>query len=56
MSPKAPAARKGGRFAVRCDEYTTKPVPTEAAARAAMEAIVTAGRCYCEHEVVNLDA
>jgi len=51
---KAPAVRKGGRFVVRCVEYTTKPVATEATARAALDAIVKAGHCRYDHEVVNL--
>jgi hypothetical protein len=54
MSNATAAARKGGRFVVRCDEYTTKPFATEAAARREMDAIVAAGHCHCEHEVVPL--
>lgn len=54
MGRKAPAAHSGGRFVVRCEEYTTKPVATEAAALRAMEAIVQAGHCQGQHEVVRL--
>lgn len=50
-SPAAPAER----WAVRCEEYTTRPVPSQKAAEAAREAIEQGGKCYGTHEVVRLD-
>lgn len=42
------------RWVVQCDDYTTKPLPTEAAARRMQEQIEQANRCRSEHRVVQV--
>lgn len=44
------------KYAVRCADYTTRPVNTREQAERQLRGIEAAGQCANEHEVIEVDA